>query len=87
MKHNFYFKHSKGSALITVVAVAAIVMSMIALSTAKISQAGLGSLNSSKIALQAQQYAAAEASILQATNYDDLTAHDRQNIRNTDYFS
>ena len=87
MKHNFYFKHSKGSALITVVAVAAIVMSMIALSTAKISQAGLGSLNSSKIALQAQQYAAAEASILQATNYDGLTAHDRQNIRNTDYFS
>ena len=62
-------------------------MSMIALSTAKISQASLGSLDSTKTALQAQQYAAAEAAILQATNYDDLTAHDRQNIQNTDYFS
>ena len=62
-------------------------MSMIALSTAKISQASLGSLDSTKIALQAQQYAAAEASVLQATNYDDLTAHDKQNIQNTDYFS
>ena len=87
MKHNFYFKHSKGSALITVVAVAAIIMSMIALSTAKISQASLGSLDSTKIALQAQQYAAAEAAILLATNYDDLTAHDKKNIQNTDYFS
>ena len=87
MKHNFYFKHSKGSALITVVAVAAIIMSMIALSTAKISQASLGSLDSTKIALQAQQYAAAEASVLQATNYDDLTAHSKEEIQNTDYFS
>ena len=62
-------------------------MSMIALSTAKISQASLGSLDSTKIALQAQQYAAAEASVLQATNYDDLTAHSKEEIQNTDYFS
>ena len=62
-------------------------MSMIALSTAKISQASLGSLDSTKIALQAQQYAAAEASVLQATNYDDLTAHSKEDIQNTDYFS
>lgn len=60
---------------------------MIALSTAKISQASLSGLDSTKIALQAQQYAAAEASVLQATNYDDLSAHDRQIIQNTDYFS
>ena len=58
-----------------------------ALSTAKISQASLSSLDSTKIALQAQQYAAAEASVLQATNYDDLSAHDRQIIQNTDYYS
>ena len=62
-------------------------MSMIAFSTAKISQASLGSLDSTKTALQAQQYAAAEAAILLATNYDDLTAHDKKNIQNTDYFS
>ena len=76
-----------GSAIIVLVAVAAIIMSMIAISTAKIFQASLGSLDSTKTALQAQQYAAAEAAILLATNYDDLTAHDRQNIQNTDYFS
>ena len=69
------------------IAVAAIITSMIALSTAKISQASLSSLDSTKIALQAQQYAAAEASVLQATNYDDLSAHDRQIIQNTDYSS
>lgn len=60
---------------------------MIALSTAKISQASLSSLDSTKIALQAQQYAAAEASVLQATNYDDLTAHDKEIIQNSNYLS
>ena len=60
---------------------------MIAISTAKISQASLSSLDSTKIALQAQQYAAAEASVLLATNYDDLTAHSKEEIQNTDYFS
>lgn len=69
------------------VAVAAILTSMIALSTAKISQASLSSLDSTKIALQAQQYAAAEASVLQATNYDDLTAHDKEIIQNSNYLS
>ena len=60
---------------------------MIALSTAKISQATLNSLDSTKIALQAQQYAAAEASVLQATNYNDLQAHSKEEIQNTDYYS
>ena len=87
MKHNFYFKHSKGSALITVVAVAAIVMSMIALSTAKISQASLNSLNSSKTTLQAQQYAAAEATLLEAAAYENLTEHGRDEIDNSGYDS
>ena len=87
MKHNFYFKHSKGSALITVVAVAAIVMSMIALSTAKISQASLNSLNSSKTTLQAQQYAAAEATLLEAAAYENLTEHGREEIDNSGYDS
>ena len=88
MKHNFHFKHSsKGSALITVVAVAAIVMSMIALSTAKISQASLNSLNSSKTTLQAQQYAAAEATLLEAAAYENLTEHGREEIDNSGYDS
>ena len=57
------------------------------MSTAKISQATLNSLDSTKIALQAQQYAAAEASVLQATNYNDLQAHSKEEIQNTDYYS
>ena len=76
-----------GSALIVLVAVTAVLTSMIAFSTAKISQASLGSLDSTKIILQAQQYAAAEANVLQATNYDDLQAHGKKEIQNTDYYS
>ena len=88
MKHNYAFSHSrKGSALMTVVAVAAIIMSMIALSTAKISQASLSSLDSSKISLQAQQYAAAEATLLEAAAYDSLTGHNREEIDNSGYES
>ena len=65
---------------------AAITMSMIALSTAKISQAGLGSLNSSKIALQAQQYAAAKADIIKATDYDEITAQAIEEIPNSNFY-
>ena len=60
---------------------------MIALSTAKISQASLSSLDSSKISLQAQQYAAAEATLLEAAAYDSLTGHNREEIDNSGYES
>ena len=72
----------KGSAFLLIVVIAAIIMSMIALSTAKISQASLGSLGSSKIALQAQQYATAKADIVKATDYDELTAQALEEIAN-----
>lgn len=76
----------KGSAFLLIVVMAAIIMSMIALSTAKISQAGLGSLNSSKIALQAQQYAAAKADIIKATDYDEITAQAIEEIPNSNFY-
>lgn len=76
----------KGSAFLLIVVMAAIIMSMIALSTAKISQAGLGSLNSSKIALQAQQYAAAKADIIKATDYDEITAQAIVEIPNSNFY-
>lgn len=78
--------HHKGSAFLLIVVMAAIIMSMIALSTAKISQAGLGSLNSSKIALQAQQYAAAKADIIKATDYDEITAQAIEEIPNSNFY-
>ncbi len=76
----------KGSAFLIVVVIAAIIMSMIALSTAKISQASLGSLGSSKIALQAQQYAAAKADFIKATDYDELTAQAIEEIPNSNFY-
>ena len=77
-------KH-KGSALLIIVAVAAIIMSMIAISLAKVSQSSQNTLISSKIALQAQQYAAAKAEIINSIKYDELAAQARDPIPNTNY--
>ena len=78
----------KGSGMLVVAVVSAIIIALIALSTAKINQAAFNGLTSSKIALQAQQYAAAEADLLQATDYDDLdnAAHGREQILNSSDF-
>ena len=48
-------------------------------------QATLSTGNSSKIALQAQQYAEAEAALVRATRYNELTAHERTTINNSIY--
>ena len=74
--------------MLVVAVVSAIIIALIALSTAKINQAAFTGLTSSKIALQAQQYAAAEADLLQATDYDDLdnAAHGREQILNSSDF-
>ena len=77
-------KH-KGSALLIIVAVAAIIMSMIAISLAKVSQSSQNTLISSKTALQAQQYAAAKADIINSIKYDELAAQARDPIPNTNY--
>ena len=77
-------KH-KGSALLIIVAVAAIIMSMIAISLAKVSQSSQNTLISSKTALQAQQYAAAKAEIINSIKYDELAAQARDPIPNTNY--
>lgn len=77
-------KH-KGSALLIIVAVAAIIMSMIAISLAKVSQSSQNTLISSKTALQAQQYAAAKAEIINSIKYDELAAQARDSIPNTNY--
>ena len=74
--------------MLVVAVVSAIIIALMALSTAKINQAAFNGLTSSKIALQAQQYAAAEADLLQATDYDDLdnAAHGREQILNSSDF-
>ena len=47
---------------------------MLAFSTAKVSQAGIRAADSSKITLQAQQYAASEADLLSHSPYDKLSS-------------
>lgn len=78
------YKKRHGSGALILVTTLAVVISLIAISTAKISQASQSSLASSKTVLQAQQYAAAEAEIIKATNYNDLQAQGKTTI-NSDY--
>ena len=86
MRRSFSCKSKhKGSALLIIVTVAAIIMSMIAISLAKVSQSSQNVLSSSKTALQAQQYAAAKAEIINSIKYDELAAQARDPIPNTNY--
>ena len=78
-------KH-KGSIALFLVAIL-FVVSVICTSLASIAQATFSTGISSKIALQAQQYAEAEAALIRATKYDELTAHERTAIDNSLYES
>ena len=64
-----------------------LLIAVLSTSLATIAQATFSTSNSSKIALQAQQYAEAEAALVRATNYDELTAHERVSINNSIYES
>lgn len=57
-----------------------------AVSVAKISQASQNSISSSKVALQAQQYAASKAELVKAEKYSDLTAQTKSIISNSNTF-
>lgn len=57
-----------------------------AVSVAKISQASQNSIGSSKVALQAQQYAASKAELVKAAKYSDLTAQTKSIISNSNTF-
>ena len=64
-----------------------LLIAVLSTSLATIAQATFSTSSSSKIALQAQQYAEAEAALIRATNYDELTAHERVSINNSIYES
>lgn len=76
----------KGSALLAVVLVLSVISSFMAVSVAKISQASQNSIGSSKVALQAQQYAASKAELVKAEKYSDLTAQTKSIISNSNTF-
>lgn len=75
-------KH-KGSGLLIMAIVSAAIVGLTAVSLAKVNHLAFSGLNSSQIALQAQQYADAEASIIKTTAYKDLKAHAKTTIRNS----
>ena len=80
------FTCRKGSALLAVVLVLSVISSFMAVSVAKISQASQNSIGSSKVALQAQQYAASKAELVKAEKYSDLTAQTKSIISNSNTF-
>lgn len=80
------FTHRKGSALLAVVLVLSVISSFMAVSVAKISQASQNSIGSSKVVLQAQQYAASKAELVKAEKYSDLTAQTKSIISNSNTF-
>ena len=77
----------KASAVLAVVIVLGAVSSMLAFSTAKVSQAGMRAADSSKITLQAQQYAASEADLLSHSPYDKLSSKAKSAIPGSKYSS
>ena len=83
LQKSFY---RKGSALLAVVLVLSVISSFMAVSVAKISQASQNSIGSSKVAIQAQQYAASKAELVKAEKYSDLTAQTKSIISNSNTF-
>ena len=77
--------YRRGSALLAVVLILAVVSSVMSIGTAKITQAAINSTGSNKATLQAQQYAASEAELLRSTNYSDLKAQNKQSISNSGF--
>ena len=73
----------RGSGLLIMAIVSAAIVGLTAVSLVKVNHLAFNGLNASQIALQAQQYADAEAAILKATAYTDLTAHNRVDIQNS----
>ena len=66
--------------------VGAAVVGVTSLSLAKANTVALSSIRSGNFALQAQQYADAEAAIIKATDYNDLSAKSKADIQNSNGF-
>lgn len=65
--------------------VGAAVVGVTSLSLAKANSIAINAMGSNKVALQAQQYAAAKGELIRATKYSDLTAQAKTNIGNTGF--
>ena len=77
--------YRRGSALLAVVLVLAVVSSVLSIGTAKITQAAINSTGSNKATLQAQQFASSEADLIKSISYTDLTAQSRADISDSGF--
>lgn len=66
--------------------VGATVVGVTSLSLAKVNSVAVGSMKANNIALQAYQYADAEAQLVRATAYNDLSAKAKADIQNSNGF-
>ena len=76
----------RGYGLLIIAIVTAMMVALISLSVTKLNQLAFNGFNNSKIVHQAQQYAEGEAAIIKATNYSDITAHNKTAIQNSNGF-
>lgn len=77
--------YRRGSALLAVVLILAVVSSVLSIGTAKITQAAINSTSSNKATLQAQQFASSEADLIKSISYTDLTAQSRADISDSGF--
>ena len=75
--------YRRGSALLAVVLILAVVSSILSIGTAKITQAAINSTGSNKTTLQAQQYAASEAELMRSMPYSNLSSLAKAKIAGT----
>ena len=84
--HNgFNQRKLKGSGLLVMALVGAAVVGATSLSLAKANSIAINSMGSNKVALQAQQYAAAKGELIRATDYTSLTSQAKANIGTTGF--
>lgn len=76
----------KGSGILVITMIAAVMVGIIALSITKISHSVFSGANSSRITIQAQEYALTRAEALRVKAYGDLAAINKRQIANTDNY-
>ena len=87
MKKDFnVIRGFKGSGILVITMIAAVMVGVIALSITKISNRVFSGTNSNRIAIQAQEYALTRAEALRAKAYGDIDAINRRQIPNTDNY-
>ena len=82
---SIFNSYKKGSALLFMVLLLSIISGILAVGTAKVSQAAVNSTGSNKLTLQAQNYASSYAELMRSIKYSDLRSEAKASISNTGF--